>query len=234
MTRSRLAGWMLALGLGLAVAVVAGDARDAFAQEADPNAEPVEKPPEGPSLWKTLASYGLALLAVGLMIPPLTKASEGNVQYPAAKLQLINLLRSNPYQAVAVCKSLKGTFYEPLGAALVTGGTTQSQDPRIIATATRPTYDGVAGGVAAGWKALLGKGKLGMMAAAGGIAIALTGGSAPIIVILIGAVAIAMFGWLFYRKTEADRVLLLARAEILPEVERAIADGRYVAPPPAA
>jgi hypothetical protein len=36
---------------------------------------------------------------------------------------------------------------------------------------------------------------------------------------------------LFFYKQEVDRTMILARAEILPEVDRAFVEGRYVFPP---
>jgi hypothetical protein len=81
------------------------------------------------------------------------------------------------------------------------------------------------------WKQLLGRVKLGAMAAGGAVLMGLSSGVPPIVVIVL-AVAVGIgFLWLYLYKEEVDRCMVRARAEILPEVDRAFVDGRYQFPP---
>ena len=82
------------------------------------------------------------------------------------------------------------------------------------------------------WKMTFGKAKLAAGAALAGSALPLAAGKAPPIpVVIIGLLACAGLGWIFLRKMEVEASIVRARAEVLPEAERAIIDGRYVAPP---
>jgi len=81
------------------------------------------------------------------------------------------------------------------------------------------------------WKQLLGRVKLGAMAAGGAVLLGISQGVPPILVIILAAAVGAGFLWLYFFKVEIDRCIILARAEILPEVDRAFVEGRYVFPP---
>jgi hypothetical protein len=59
----------------------------------------------------------------------------------------------------------------------------------------------------------------------------LSAGFPPILVIVLAVGVGIGFLWLFFYKAEVDRCMIRARAEILPEVDRAFVDGRYAFPP---
>jgi hypothetical protein len=69
------------------------------------------------------------------------------------------------------------------------------------------------------------------MAAGGAMIVGLSNGAPPILVIVLAAAVGIGYVWLYFYAAEIDRCILRARAEILPEVDRAFADGRYVFPP---
>ncbi len=226
MKRAHLAGWIL--GIATVFAVCA----DASAQpeEGDGTEQP-EKKEEGPSTLKTLASYGLVLVGLGIILIPLTKTFSSSYSYAQARLMITNLLRTNPNQAEFMAKKMEGTFCEPIAAALKTGGSVRSQDLALVGSATKPTYDGIAQAVSAKWKADVGKAKVGLMAAVGGAAVGLAGGSWPAIPVVIAALAVFAFLRLLWFLRELDSSIMRARAEILPEVDAAICSGRYIPPP---
>lgn len=221
MKRTTVAG--LVLGFAMLAVVPA-----AFAQETpDDGAVPAEKPAESGSAIKTIAAYGLGVVGFGALALSVIQTMSSNLSYPQGKLMLTNLLRSNANQAEAVCKSSPGTFFEPIGAAIKTAGMTQTNDPAIIASATVPTYDAVAGAVISKWKQLITKGKMALGAAAGGAALGAAGGSPSILLIILAVLAAAAFGWLFLHKNNVESSMMRARAEVLPEVDRAFVAGRY-------
>lgn len=154
-----------------------------------------------------------------------------NLKYMHARMMLVNLLRTNPYQVERVSATMQGTFFEGITAALKTGAMMGTRDPTVIAQATRPAYDAAATAAGIKWKMTLGKAKLAAGAALGGAALPLaTGKDLPIPVAIISLLACAGFGWIYLRKMEVDSAIIKARAEVLPEVERALIDGRYAAP----
>ncbi|MBC7973681.1 MAG: hypothetical protein H7138_01760 [Myxococcales bacterium] len=157
-----------------------------------------------------------------------------NLKYIYTRPLLINALRTNANHAERLCKTAPESYFGAVGAALKTAGMVGSRDPKIIPTATLPAYDAASIGIAMGWKQLLGRVKLGLIAAGGAIAIGLSKGVPPIPVIVLAVGVGIGFLWMYFYKVEVDRCILLARAEILPEVNRAVADGRYVFPPPPA
>jgi hypothetical protein len=155
-----------------------------------------------------------------------------NLKYMHARMMLVNLLRTNPYQVERVSATMQGTFFEGITSALKTGAMMGSRDPTVIAQATRPAYDAATSAAALKWKMTLGKAKIAAGASlAGGALPMLQGKTPPIPVIIIGLLACAGLGWIFLRKMEIESSILRARAEVLPEAERALIDGRYVAPP---
>ncbi|CAN5880278.1 hypothetical protein BH11MYX3_BH11MYX3_15010 [soil metagenome] len=229
MKRAHLAGWIL--GLATICAVCATAAAQPSEEEGD-GTEQKEKKEEGPSTLKTLASYGLAILGLGIGLIPVTKTFSSSYSYAQARLMITNMLRTNPYQAEMMAKKMAGTFCEAIAVALKTGGTTRSQDLAIVSSATKPTYDGIAMAVAARWKADVGKAKLGVMAAGGGAAVGLAGGSWPAIPVIIAVIAVLGFARLLWFNHELGSSIMRGRAEVLPEVDQAIVSGRYVAPLP--
>lgn len=183
---------------------------------------------------QAVLSYLLAiigLVAVGVLV---VGTFGSNLKYMHARMMLINLLRTNPYQVERVSATMQGTFFEGITAALKTGAMMGSRDPSVIAQATRPAYDAAVGAAAMKWKMTFGKAKLAGGAALGGAVLPIIGGkNPPIPVVILGLLAAVGVGWIFLRKMEVDDSIIKARAEVLPEAERALIDGRYVAPPKA-
>jgi hypothetical protein len=179
---------------------------------------------------KAVIAYALAIGGVA-MLAFLVVKTIGGLQYRDARTTLVNLLRTNPNHAELICRNATGTFMEAIGAALKTAAMAQTRDPNVIPKTSRPAYDAAATGVTMGWKQVLGKAKLAVMAAGGGLAIGISTNKASIwLYLLAGAAAIGIV-WLFVHTKEIDRTLVLARAEILPEVDRAFVEGRYQLPP---
>ena len=223
MKRSTLAAICFAFSMMLAL--------DVSAQEADPDAPPAEKKEEGPSTLKTLGSIGLALVGLGMVGIPAIRTFSSSLSYASAKLNLVNLLRTNPNQAEMMMKAMEGTFAEPLAAALKAGGMSGMRDFKTVSASTLPTYDATAQGMSAKFGGLMAKAKLGLMAAVGGAAIGLSGGALVAIPIIIGLLTGLAFLRLVLYKNELDANVIKARLEILPEVNGAICSGRYIAPP---
>jgi hypothetical protein len=179
----------------------------------------------------TVASYGLAILGFVMMATAVSRTLASSLKYIYTRPLLINALRTNANQAEALCKSSPQSYFGAIGAAIKTAAMVQSRDPKVIVTATVPAYDATGMAISMGWKQLLGRVKLAAMAAGGGLAVGLSGGFPPILVIVLAAGVGIGFLWLFLYKAEVDRCIVLARAEILPEVDRAFVDGRYAFPP---
>jgi hypothetical protein len=222
-------------GLVLGFAFLVAGYQAAHAQDADDMAEDgaegaaKEKPKETSAL-KVFAAY--ALVAAGAIVigAGVAKTFSSSMSYPQTRLMLINFLRTNPYQAEAVSKRMKGTFCEAVASAMKIGGMTGSQDPAIVAQATVPSYDAAGKGVVMGWGTLLTKAKLALVAAIAGAAIALSDGR--VLPVIIAALAVAGFVRLFLYKNAIEADVVRGRAEVLPEVDRAIASGRFVTPMP--
>ena len=208
---------------------------------------------------KLVLSYGVAIAGLLTVAFALVKAMGTNLSYPGAKLMLTNLLRTNPNKAEQVCKSLPGTFFEPLAATFTTIGQIGMREANIVLQTSRPTFDGSAKGVVQGFKGHLTKAKLGLMAVVGGLALSLLlagkppepkpddpnydptadvveveepgffSGPGPFVILFL--LAGAGIGVIFARKLELERSIVRARAELLPELERAVIDGRYQFPP---
>ncbi|MEO7091826.1 MAG: hypothetical protein ABI175_01165 [Polyangiales bacterium] len=227
MKRAHLAG----LILGVVTAFAAYDV--AYAQSPEDFAEKPEEKKEEPSMLKTLAAIGLASIGVIITFIPASKTFTSNSSYAQSKLSMINLLRTNPHQAEFMAKKMEGTYCEAIAAALKIGATAGTNDLTVIRSATAPTYDGVAQGVAGKWKGDAGKAKVGLMAAIAGAGIGLAGASLVFIPIILAALAISAFLRLLWFAHDLNSQILRARAEVLPEVDAAIASGRYRAPPKA-
>lgn len=204
-------------------------ALDVYAQEADPDAPPAEKKEEEPSTLKTLGSIGLAVIGLVMVGIPAAKTFSSSLSYAQAKLNLVNFLRTNPYQAEQMAKRMEGTFAEPLAMALKAGGMSGSTDPKVVVATTGPTYDANATGMVAKLGGVMSKAKLGLMAAVGGAGIGLAGGSLIFIPIILAVLTGAAFLRIMWYKSELDSSIIRARAEILPEVNDAICSRRYVA-----
>jgi len=177
-------------------------------------------------------SYLLAIAGLVTMAVFVVGTFGANLKYMHARMMLVNLLRTNPYQVERVAVTMQGTFFEAIVAALKTGSMMNSRDPTVIAQATKPAYDAAASQAAIKWKMTMSKAKLAAGAALGGTALPLMTGKNPsIIVLILGLLACAGLGWIWLRKLEVESAIVKARAEVLPEAERALIDGRYAAPP---
>lgn len=179
-----------------------------------------------------MLSYLLAIGGLVTMGVFVVGTFGANLKYMHARMMLVNLLRTNPYQVERVAVTMQGTFFEGIVAALKTGAMMGTRDPAVIAQGTRPAYDAAATQAALKWKMTLGKAKLAAGVALGGSALPFASGKTPpTLIIIFGLLACAGLGWIFLRKMEVEASIVKARAEVLPEVERALMDGRYVAPP---
>jgi hypothetical protein len=179
----------------------------------------------------TIASYGLAIVGFVVMIVATAPAFANSMNYPSAKLMLVNLLRTNPNRAEDVCRSMPGTFFEAIGSAIKTAAMAKSRDPKIVTSATRPGYDAIASTVGIRYTMILTKAKLAGMALVGGLAVAISSGAFPLVHILLGVGGGILVVIVLVRKNDAEASVIKARAEILPEAERAMIEGRYIFPP---
>lgn len=179
----------------------------------------------------TVGSYLLAIVGFAMMASAVARTLTSNLKYIYTRPLLINALRTNANHAERLCKTAPESYFGAIGAAIKTAGMTQSRDAKVVSGATVPSYDAAAMAISMRWKQLLGRVKLGLMAAGGAVVIGMSKGVPPIVVIVL-AVAVGIgFLWLYFYKAEVDRCMILARAEILPEVDRAFVDGRYAFPP---
>ena len=220
--RATIAGYIL----GFAVFCAACPMLEVAAQDVS-DSEPKPPPPEDkPSALKSLAGYGLAIGGMFVVVAIVLHTLSKTLKYEPARNALTHMLRTNPNQAEVQCATLPNSFYDPIGAALKAGAMTGTQDPAIIVTATAPTFDAIAAVVIQHWKGLVGKAKLATAATIGGIVLK----PAPLPIIL-GVVAAGGLVWLMVYKAEIDRTMFRAKVEVLPEVDRAFAEGRYYIPP---
>ena len=177
---------------------------------------------------KVFISYALSLVGLGLVTAAVLGAYVVNLSYPAARLRMIQMLRTSVNQAEIACRAAKGTFYEAIGSAIKIGAMAQTSDLSIISQTTKPGYDASVTTVKLHWKKLFGRGKTGAMMVIGGLAMAIGIKTAPhlhiIVAVLTGAAAV----WFIYTRSENERSLVRAKAELLPELDRAFAEGRYV------
>jgi hypothetical protein len=180
---------------------------------------------------KAIASYGLAIIGIGIVLGAIVRALASNLNYASGKLMLINLLRTNPNHAHNICRTMSGSFFEAIGSALDIAAMTRSNDPKVVTVATLASYDAIGGAVVQKMKQLVMGAKMGLGAAGGALMIQIAGGTYPIPIILIAILCGGGLLFLMYRQSELESTIVLARREILPEVDRAFIDGRYVLPP---
>jgi hypothetical protein len=178
-----------------------------------------------------VGSYLLAIVGFGMMLSAVARTLTSNLKYIYTRPLLINALRRNANEAERLCKGGPDSYFGAIGAAIKTAAMCQSRDLKVVHGATVPSYDAAAIGISMKWKQLLGRVKLGLMAAGGAVVLGLSAGFPPILVIVLAVGVGVGFLWLFFYKAEVDRCMVRARAEILPEVDRAFVDGRYVFPP---
>jgi hypothetical protein len=166
-----------------------------------------------------------------MMLSAVARTLGANLKYIYTRPLLINSLRTNANHTELLCKSNPDTYFGAIGAAIKTAAMVRTRDLKIIVTATVPAYDGQSIVISMKWKQLLGRVKLALMAAGGAVVVGLSKGVPPVLVIILAAAVGIGFLWMYFYKVEIDRSIVRARAEILPEVDRAFADGRYVFPP---
>jgi hypothetical protein len=190
----------------------------------------VEEKPDPLKNMKLIAAYALTAIGAVVVGMAVMKTFASNMSYPQTRMTLVNFLRTNPYQVLIIGKTMAGTVVEPVAEALKAGGQVGTQDPKIIATATIPTYDAFGKAVISKWGATMMKAKLGFTAGLAGLVMGVMTGS--IIPIILGSLCILGFVRLFMFKQELESNILRGRAEILPEVDKAIETQRYYVPPP--
>ncbi len=182
-------------------------------------------------MLKTLLSYGLGAVGMAMLLIAAAQVAAANLNYANGRYTIINLLRTAPNNAEMMARSAPMTFFEPLGAVMKTLAMCRSNDPVLISKTSGPTYDGNCSGIAGKWTGIMVKAKLALMAVGGGLALGLSKDSFPILLTIVSAIAGLTFLWVYLKKTETEKAMLRARAEILPEIERAFIESRYVFPP---
>lgn len=151
-----------------------------------------------------------------------------NLSYPKARLEMINMLRTNVNKAAFLCKTAKGTFYEPIGEAIKIGAMAVTTDISIITMATKPGYEAGCMAVTQHWKKLYDRGKKGVMMVAGGVALAVVAKTNPALHIIVAVLTAGAAVWFIVTKLENERSLIRAKVEVLPELDRGFAEGRYL------
>ncbi|NVB77072.1 MAG: hypothetical protein HOV81_01635 [Kofleriaceae bacterium] len=177
---------------------------------------------------KVFLSYALSLAGLGFIAAAVAGAMLVNLSYVGARFNMINMLRQSANKAELMCKTAKLTFYQPLGEAMKIAAMAQTTDLKILAMSTLPTYDANCQMVTMHWKKLFGRGKKGAALVIGGLAAAIAVKTSPVLHIIVVVIAAVAAIWFMVTKSENERSLVRARAEILPEVDRAFAEGRYV------
>jgi hypothetical protein len=177
---------------------------------------------------KVFLSYALSLAGFGFVIAAVIGAYAVNLSYPGARLRMMNMLRTSVNQAEIACRAAKGTFYEPIGAAIKIAAMAATTDINIIRASTKPSYEGAVMMVTMHWKKLFGHGKKGVTLVVAGLALAIAFNANPALHIIVAVLSAGGAVWFFVTKSENERSLVRAKAELLPELDRAFAEGRYV------
>jgi hypothetical protein len=182
---------------------------------------------------KEVLSYLLSIGGALILAYTVSVARAVNCDYPSARFRIINALRTQPWQAEVMTKTKPGSFYDGIHAAMKIGGSMGLRDPEMIAMGTRPSYDGALIKVTLKWKSIMGTLKMAALGLVGGVTLALGVHTNPALHIILLVLGIGAAIWLFITKNDCERYVTLARLEILPDVDRAIAEGRYGKPPAA-
>lgn len=177
---------------------------------------------------KAVLSYLLAIGGLGMVVAAVIGAALVNLSYPKGRLEMINMLRTNVNKAQFLAKTMKGTFYEPIGEAIKIGAMAVTTDISIITMATKPGYDAGCMNVTQHWKKLFDRGKKGVMLVAGGLALAIFAKTNPALHIIVAVLTAGAAVWFITTKIENERSLIRAKVEVLPELDRAFAEGRYL------
>lgn len=177
---------------------------------------------------KALLTYVLTLAGFGFMVAALLGAYAINLSYPAARLRMMSALRMSVNQAEIMCRAAKHTFYEPIGAAIKTGALVPVPDMNMIQMTTKPGYDAAVTQVKMHWKKLFGRGKKGIALLVVGLGLAIGFKVSPILHIILLSISVLGSIWFMAVKADNERSLVRARGELLPELDRAFFEGRYV------
>jgi len=176
---------------------------------------------------KVLLSYALAVGGLGLMTYVVITVMSINLTYPGARLAMLNALRTSVNHAEYLCRTVPGTFFEAIGAAIKLGAMAGTTDLAILAQTTRPGFDATIPTISQKWKSLFGHAKKSVVLCVGGSALAISVGAMPAVHIILAVVVLGAAIWVLIAKLETERSFVRARAELLPELDRAFAEGRY-------
>ncbi len=219
---------LFVLGLVCATCVVSCEDDE---PKYDENGELIPAEKEDPTkMLKLVGQYVLGLAGVGMLVVSVSK-TVGGLSYPAARHSLIHLLRTNPNQAEMVARGMKDSFGEAVGAAMKTAAMIGVPDVTLISATTLPTFDGTGTAIAGRFGQMITKGKLYVGAVIGGFIIGAMSGGFPVISFLLVLIAVGCFIRVYTYKAEIESTLVRARHELMPEVDRAMASGRYAFPP---
>lgn len=179
---------------------------------------------------KVLLSYALAVGGFGFMIYVVVSVLTINLTYPGARLAMLNALRTSVNQAEILCRSVPGTFFEAIGSAIKLGAMAGTTDLAILAMTTAPGYDATIPTINQKWKSLFGHAKKAVLLAGGGAALAISQKANPALHIILTILVLGAAIWVLIAKLDTERSMVRARAELLPELDRAFAEGRYQKP----
>lgn len=179
---------------------------------------------------KVALCYLLVLGGAAMVGYAVTLVRAMNCDYPAARFRIIQALRTQPWQAEIFTRSKPGSFFDGIHAAMKMAGTTGLRDAEQVMQVSRPAYDAATSTIGGRWKAIFGKFKMGGMALLGGLVMAITVHAGLFLPIVLIVAAIGAAIWTISTKADCERYVVLARLEILPDVDRAVAEGRYGKP----
>ena len=174
-----------------------------------------------------IVSWVLVLGGLLYLVITMMRVSMIHVRYLEVRTMLVRLLRSDPSRAEIMMKRVPGSLLDAFSAAFKMAGQTQTRDPNILVSATRPTYDAACQMIVMGWKKFVGHAKRAMIIVIIGFGFAFNKGKWPWLMFFIALAAVIGFVWVWGRKAETERSMTLGRAEVLPEIERVFAEGRY-------
>jgi len=177
-------------------------------------------------LVKVFLSYALALGGFGLAIYAVYATVQINLTYPGARLAMLNALRTSVQHADYLCRSVPGTFFEAIGSAIKLGYQAGTNDINVIGQTTKPGYDATIAMISLKWKSLFGHAKKAVALTVGGVALAISQKANPALHIILAILVLGAAIWIFIAKLDTERSILRARAELLPELDRAFAEGR--------
>lgn len=218
------------VGLALLIGYCTIEGAVAVAQSEDSEEEEPPKPPPEPGMLKVIGAYGLVLAAFGTVLVGAARTFGGQ-SYAQGRLTMTNLLRTNPHQAERVAQATHYTWFSGISGAMKMAQQAGSRDPRIVPQCTAPGYDSSTAPVNQYWKGWLQKAKMAGMAAAGGVALAVASNIGPTLIVIFAVLTGLGALRIFLYKMEVESTITRGRAEVLPELDRAIVDGRYVLPP---